>query len=614
MATVEEITLKVNALDAVQSVKDLRGSMSELRKIVNETKIGSDEYKAALDGVQKAQNMLSNATKLGVTETANAEKSYNALSREMAELKQQFKSAKTEVDRMNLAPRIKEINDQLKSMDASVGVFGRNVGNYAQGVAEGFSSIGGAAGGMIAPIKGVTAGFQVLSKTPVIGILGLLINIISAVIGQMKKSEEGTQALSKVIGILSNTMDIATKGLQWLGKGFAWVIDKTTDLLKKFKLLGDESNKRIGIEQKEIALAQQKRRVTMENADLELEISKKRAEASDKLNKSGAESMKLTKEAMELEKKRMENNLNLARQEYELIKEKNALLPSSSQEMQAEADAYAAMQQAQQDYNNKMREYNSQLKEMSTRAKQESKEAAEEVVKAIAGGEDEDWVLAVEEDFYRVEAATKKHLENMKQAQAEAAAEQTRKEKEEAAKREKIAQAEETWQKNKYNYISSLASSASKIAGENTAVGKALAVASTTISTYQAAQQAYASQFLPVPDISSPARGALAAAAAVASGIANVKSILAVKTDGSTTSMPSISGASVQTYAPAVVQNVPVTRTLTGASEEAKLNQILDNTSATASGTNRPVKAYVVASEMQGELLYEQQTEAEASF
>ena len=30
MATVEEITLKVNALEAAQSVKDLRGSMGDL--------------------------------------------------------------------------------------------------------------------------------------------------------------------------------------------------------------------------------------------------------------------------------------------------------------------------------------------------------------------------------------------------------------------------------------------------------------------------------------------------------------------------------------------------------------------------------------------------------
>lgn len=622
MATVEEITLKVNALDAVETVKDLRGSMNELRKVVNETKIGSEEYDIALKGVQKAQNMLANATKLGVTETAKAEKSYNALSREMAELKQQFKSATTEIERNAIAPRIKEINDQLKSMDESVGVFGRNVGNYAQGVAKGLASMGGAAKGVIDPLNGVTTGFQVLSKTPVIGILGLLINIITAVIGQMKKSEEGTQALSKVMGILSNAMDIATKGLQWLGKGFAWVIDKTTDLLKKFKLLGDESNKRIGIEQKEIALAQEKRRVTMANADAELKIAKLRAESTDKINKSASERLALIKEAAELEQETYKNNYNLAKQEYELIKEKNSLLPSSSQELQAEADAYASMVQAETAYYNKQREYNSQMAEAFNQAKQsvtELKEAISpmevslnEALERLA-----EFRATTNEKILSDEAVFQEDLLAFEEEHAKDVIELekliTKNKDDEAKKQKALIDREKKWQRDKYTYIGSLASSASKIAGENTAIGKALAVASTTISTYQAAQQAYASQIIP-GEPTSIIRAVLAASTAVASGIANVKSILTVKTDGSTTSMPNISGASVQTYAPAVVQNVPVTRTLTGASEEAKLNQILDNTSATASGTNRPVKAYVVANEMQGELLYEQQTEAEASF
>ena len=68
------------------------------------------------------------------------------------------------------------------------------------------------------------------------------------------------------------------------------------------------------------------------------------------------------------------------------------------------------------------------------------------------------------------------------------------------------------------------------LAGKETGVGKGLAVASTLISTYTAAQKAYESQFLPIPTLNSPVRGALAAAAAVASGLANVKSILSVKT------------------------------------------------------------------------------------
>lgn len=51
---------------------------------------------------------------------------------------------------------------------------------------------------------------------------------------------------------------------------------------------------------------------------------------------------------------------------------------------------------------------------------------------------------------------------------------------------------------------------------------KALNIVETLISTYSAAQKAYASQFVPVPDPSSPARGAIAAALAVASGLAKV--------------------------------------------------------------------------------------------
>lgn len=54
---------------------------------------------------------------------------------------------------------------------------------------------------------------------------------------------------------------------------------------------------------------------------------------------------------------------------------------------------------------------------------------------------------------------------------------------------------------------------------------KELAIAETLISTYFAAQKAYESQFLPVPTPDSPARGGIAAAIAVAQGLARVAAI-----------------------------------------------------------------------------------------
>ncbi len=66
-----------------------------------------------------------------------------------------------------------------------------------------------------------------------------------------------------------------------------------------------------------------------------------------------------------------------------------------------------------------------------------------------------------------------------------------------------------------------------QIAGENTAIGKAAAIAETTINTYRSATAAYAS-LAGIPVVG-PVLGAAAAGAAVAAGLANVKKIIGVK-------------------------------------------------------------------------------------
>ena len=70
---------------------------------------------------------------------------------------------------------------------------------------------------------------------------------------------------------------------------------------------------------------------------------------------------------------------------------------------------------------------------------------------------------------------------------------------------------------------------ASEIAGKATGLGKGLAVAATTISTYGAAQKAYDSQLI-VGDPTSIVRAQIAAASAVLQGLAKVKAIMSVKT------------------------------------------------------------------------------------
>ena len=63
---------------------------------------------------------------------------------------------------------------------------------------------------------------------------------------------------------------------------------------------------------------------------------------------------------------------------------------------------------------------------------------------------------------------------------------------------------------------------------------KAAQIAGALMTTYSSANSAYQSQFLPVPDPSSPVRGAIAASAAIFAGLANVNKIRQQKFEAAT--------------------------------------------------------------------------------
>ena len=106
----------------------------------------------------------------------------------------------------------------------------------------------------------------------------------------------------------------------------------------------------------------------------------------------------------------------------------------------------------------------------------------------------------------------------------------------------KIDKEEREAKENQLNMTANALNTFADIAGKNTSEGKALSVASTLISTYLSAQKAYESAFLPVPNVASPFIGALSAAAAVASGLANVNAIINTKIPGGESGggMPSV--------------------------------------------------------------------------
>lgn len=123
--------------------------------------------------------------------------------------------------------------------------------------------------------------------------------------------------------------------------------------------------------------------------------------------------------------------------------------------------------------------------------------------------------------------------------------------------------------------------SASMLAGKHTVEGKALAIASTTISTYVAAQEAYEK----ITAVAGPVAGGLAAANAVIQGLGRVKQIMSVKIPNERgTSAPSTSGGGDQSR--------EFDFNLVGSTAQ---NQLAEGI---AGQFGQPIQAYVVSTQM----------------
>ena len=136
-------------------------------------------------------------------------------------------------------------------------------------------------------------------------------------------------------------------------------------------------------------------------------------------------------------------------------------------------------------------------------------------------------------------------------------------------------------EKAKRDIVANTMGSISKLIGENTAAGKALAVGQTLINTYSAAAAALA----PPPIGAGPIFGPIAAAGAIASGLANVKSIIA-------TELP---GAEGETGATGGNPSVPQVNTQFGS---GGIGGLIPNMGSITAPDTQPVQAYVVETDI----------------
>lgn len=259
----ETITiLKVGTDEAVKSVNDLKDNVKVLKQTLGELEIGTEEYQNTLDELKVNQNALKDAmyaTTASMDDLAKAatgtSESYNSLVHRMASLKEELRATDVSTEQgktrfKELATEINNVNNKLKDMDALQGNFQRNVGNYP-GLMKNFA---GAMDTLDKGLKvtqggvmGLKGGFEALSASPVIAIIGILVSLFSQLAGKLKDNETAMATLKKSMATLQPVMDFLSGIIEKLAGYLADVIAKVTEFVTSNGLIQKVINGVMGV-------------------------------------------------------------------------------------------------------------------------------------------------------------------------------------------------------------------------------------------------------------------------------------------------------------------------------------------------------------------------------
>lgn len=155
MATAEiKRIIEITTGRSNQTIRELKDTIAQGRAAMQDLDITSQEFAETSEQVTNAQILLRNAVR---GTTAAVEGSYDAYSAEISMLKKQRKALSESSDEYaRLTARIVELNNKLSAMDAEIGVYGRNVGNYSSA----FSGLNMETQQLVRELPSLTMGFN----------------------------------------------------------------------------------------------------------------------------------------------------------------------------------------------------------------------------------------------------------------------------------------------------------------------------------------------------------------------------------------------------------------------------------------------------------------------
>lgn len=183
--------ITIESKESLNTLNNLNSRIKELKGTMGDLDITTEAYRETSEEVNRLENVKRNAIR-GVT--AAVEGSYNAYSKELSILQKHRKTlSENTQEYREITKRVGELQDKLKAMDAEVGTFSRNVGNYSSA----FDGLQGSVNGVVAKLPSLNGGLASFAQS----LNESLPNLIKSVESYKEMAAEAGSSLSAIAAL-----------------------------------------------------------------------------------------------------------------------------------------------------------------------------------------------------------------------------------------------------------------------------------------------------------------------------------------------------------------------------------------------------------------------------
>lgn len=183
--------ITIESKESLNTLNNLNSRIKELKGTMGDLDITTEAYRETSEEVNRLENVKRNAIR-GVT--AAVEGSYNAYSKELSILQKHRKTlSENTQEYREITKRVGELQDKLKAMDAEVGTFSRNVGNYSSA----FDGLQGSVNGVVAKLPSLNGGLASFAQS----LNESLPNLIESVESYKEMAAEAGSSVSAITAL-----------------------------------------------------------------------------------------------------------------------------------------------------------------------------------------------------------------------------------------------------------------------------------------------------------------------------------------------------------------------------------------------------------------------------